>query len=296
MKKSTLLFIFIYFILLAVIQPAFSATKERVFVSILPQKFFVQHISGEFLDVEVMVQPGANPATYEPKPSQMRKLSQSKAYFAIGVPFENVWLEKISGVNADMQIIHTDTGIPKRAMTNHDHDEHGESKKQHHDDTGLDPHIWLSPILAVKQVETISQALITLFPEKQQAFTENTKKLITQLEKLHNDLQHQLAGIAGKRFMVFHPSWGYFAETYNLEQIAMEQEGKSPKTAQLKEVISFAKNNNITAILAQSQFSVKSAEIVAKGIGGEVIVVDPLAYDYINNLYRVADQLTQIAK
>ena len=88
-----------------------AAAKLSVYVSILPQKFFVQQICKELADVQVMVPPGASPATYEPKPRQMAAISKAHVYFSIAVPFENAWLKKIAGTNPDMAVVPTDRGI-----------------------------------------------------------------------------------------------------------------------------------------------------------------------------------------
>ena len=109
-----------------------AAEKLPVFVSIVPQKYFVQQIGKDKVDVKVMVKPGASPATYEPKPLQMVEISKAKLYFAIGVPFENAWLKKISAANPDMRVIHTDDGIEKMAMAEHRHEE-DEHQEEGHD-------------------------------------------------------------------------------------------------------------------------------------------------------------------
>ena len=101
-----------------------AADRIPVFVSIVPQKYLVQQIGKDLVDVQAMVQPGANPATYEPKPKQMVELSKAKIYFAIGVPFENAWLEKIVAANPKMTVVHTDDGIEKLAMAAHHHDDY----------------------------------------------------------------------------------------------------------------------------------------------------------------------------
>lgn len=112
-----------------------AADKIPVFVSILPQKYFVQQIGQDLVDVKVMVQPGASPATYEPKPRQMADLSKSKIYFAIGVPYEKAWLDKIAAANAKMRIVHTDQGIEKLAMVaHHHHEEEGHHEDEHHEE------------------------------------------------------------------------------------------------------------------------------------------------------------------
>ncbi len=270
------------------LQPAFASQPiDTVFVSILPQKMFVQQISGESLNIEVMVQPGASPATYEPKPSQMRKLASSSAYFAIGVPFENAWLERISGVNPDMKVVHTDLGIEKVAMVSHNHDTPEDEHEQDHQG-GLDPHIWLSPVLVKIQAANITAGLIQLFPEKTTLFQSNFRLFEQRLDALHNELKNRLQPYRGRRFMVFHPSWGYFAREYGLEQVAIEIEGKSPKPSQVSEFIEQAKKDGIRIIFAQKQFSTKNAQVIAQAIDGMVVLVDPLAEDWFTNMNEIA--------
>ena len=141
--------------------PAFCEEgRLSVFVSIIPQKYFAQEIGGEFVDVSVMVQPGASPAVYEPKPAQMVALSRAKIYFAVGVPFEAVWLERIMAANSNLIIVHTEKGIQKRPMKSHHHQEEGLAiLEKRHDHQIKDPHIWLSPPLVMVLARNILDAL-----------------------------------------------------------------------------------------------------------------------------------------
>jgi len=281
-----------------------AADKPTVFVSIVPQKYFVQQISKDKVNVEVMVQPGASPATYEPKPSQMAKLSSSEAYFAIGVPFEKVWLGKISAVSPDMEIVKTERGIKKIAMAVHHHEEI-KGERQHEEDgheeerpehTILDPHIWLSPVLVKKQAAVILEGLISIVPECAADFEINYRIFLEKIDALDHELQSSLQGSKGLRFMVFHPTWGYFAKEYGLEQVPIEIEGKSPKPAQLVGLIHHARKNDIRIIFVQPQFSQKSAKVVAKEIDGKVIFADPLAEDWFANLRDVAEKFKLAVK
>lgn len=265
-----------------------------VFVSILPQKYFVQRIGGDSVIVEVMVLPGANPAIYEPKPSQMRKLASSAAYFAIGVPFEDAWLDRIAGVNAKMQVVHTDAGIAKLAMAGHHHEKENREKGhggEQHGHSGLDPHIWLSPPLVKQQAAVIKEALLQLLPNQAEKIHQQYQAFMTEIDQLDTELRATLQGKKGVGFMVFHPSWGYFAHEYGLEQEAIEVEGKTPKPSQLKELIEHAEEHAIHVIFAQPQFSLKSAETIARAIKGEVILIDPLAEDWLDNMRNVAEKL-----
>ena len=309
---------------------SFAADKLSVFVSITPQKYFVQQIGMDLVDVQAMVQPGANPATYEPKPQQMADLSKTKIYFAVGVPFENAWLEKIAAANPDMQVVHTDHGIDKRAMAAHhhhdeahaeehhdtdhheaehghekdghheegEHDHHAEAEhdEDHHEHAGLDPHIWLSPPLVKIQARNILDALQKADPAHGSVYEANFKAFTAQIDQLDANLKKTFAGKKGLQFMVFHPAWGYFADTYGLEQVPIEIEGKDPKPAQLKELIEHARENDIKVVFVQPQFSTKSAELVAREIGGQVAFANPLAEDWMANLREVADKFESALK
>ncbi len=284
----------LFFQVFSMVFLTFSQARDVVFVSILPQKFFVQQISGNLLDIEVMVEPGANPATYEPKPSQMRKLAESKAYFAVGVPFENVWLDKLIGVNPDIYLVHTDAGIEKMAMKSHVHSghEHGRHEHDHTPDTpeeqGLDPHIWLSPTLVKKQAATIHEALAALYPDEAAGLHANLQSFLFEIDALDVRLENVLGQLGGREFMVFHPSWGYFAREYDLQQVAIEIEGKSPKPAQLRDLITYGREKGIRVIFAQEQFSRKSAGIIARELNGEVVSIDPLAENWFANMEEIA--------
>jgi len=266
---------------------AAGAGPVEVFVSIPPQKYFVEKIGRDLVQVSVMVPPGASPATYEPKPQQMNALAGTKAYMAIGVPFEKVWLKKISAANPKMKIVQTDQGIIKRTMATHLHTDPEEAGREHE---GLpDPHIWTAPPLVKIQAHNIFQALTGIDPANRSAYQTNYGKFVQEIETLDAELKEIFAGREGKvRFMVFHPAWGYFAQTYGLEQIPVELEGKEPKPAQLKELIESAKRLKIKVVFVQPQFSTKSAEVIARAIGGEVVLADPLAQDWAENLRKQA--------
>jgi len=269
-----------------------------VFVSIVPQKYFVQQIGKDLVDVHVMVQPGASPATYEPKPKQMADLSKTRVYFAIGVPFENAWLKKIAAANPKMKVVHTDHGIKKIPMAaHHPHDEEGEHHDEDHDEQGiLDPHIWLSPPLVKIQARTILTALQEIDPSHRTVYEANYNQFVSRIDELDAQLKTTFAGKQGLQFMVFHPAWGYFAHAYGLKQAPVEIEGKDPKPARLKELIEHAREKGIKVVFVQPQFSTKSAELVAREFGGQVAFANPLAEDWMANLREVADKFKAALK
>ncbi len=259
--------------------------KIKIFVSIPPQAHFVKAIGGDQVDISVMVAPEKSPADYEPSPRQMMALSRADIYFAIGVPFESAWLEKFAGVNPDLKIRHTEKDIAKRPIADHhDHSHTHEEIK--------DPHTWLSPPLVMLQARRIMNGLIAESPESASLFTENYKKFVHQLAVLDTELIHQFKQISNPRFMVFHPSWGYFADAYGLVQIPIEVAGKAPKAKEVQRLIQTARQSGIAFILTQPQFSDKQARIIAREIGARVITADPLAGDWAQNLRAVARAIT----
>ena len=272
--------------------PALAEKAVNVAVSIPPQKYFVKKIGGDRVNVSVMVLPGANPATYEPKPRQMVNLAQAAIYFAIGVPFENNWLPKFAKTNPDMTIVATQSGITKIPMKAGGHRHH---KTEHGDETisagAKDPHIWLSPPLVMVQAKNILDGLIKADPEGRIVYEANYKTFLEELKGLNMEIGRVLQTTGqSTRFMVYHPSWGYFAQSYGLEQIPIELEGKKPSPRKLLQLIKEARKNSIKVIFVQPQFSEKSAETIADAIGGKVIFADPLAEDWANNLLQVAEK------
>jgi zinc transport system substrate-binding protein len=268
-------------------------------VSIPPQKYLVQQIGKERVRVQVMVEPGASPHAYEPKPRQMAALGETRIYFAAGVEFENAWLKKFTAVNPAMQVVHADRGIPKIPMQAHHHpgEAHGGNRQAaHRQQTGpsaaehgaLDPHIWLSPPLVAIQVGTVLNALQSADPPNGDFYAANAERLLAEIAALDADLKRTFAGRPGLRFMVFHPAWGYLAQAYGLEQVPIELEGKEPKPAQLQALIGQARREGIQVVFVQPQFSAKSAALIAREIGGQVATADPLAEAWMANLRQVA--------
>ncbi len=286
-----------------------------VFVSIVPQKYFVQQIGKDLVDIHVMVQPGAAPHTYEPKPRQMVAIAKTTLYFAIGVEFERIWLNKISAANSRMRVVHTDQGIEKLPMTvdsnpgkksgntdaleHHGKEEPGknpENGHDHHTHSGLDPHIWLSPPLVKIQARTILAALTAVDPAHAKVYQTNFQQFISKLDQLDNRLTNMFAGQKGFQFVVFHPAWGYFAQAYGLRQVPIELEGKTPKPAQLQHLIKHARAKGIRVIFAQPQLSTKNARLVARAIDGQVVLADPLAENWTANLETIAEKISAVLK
>lgn len=268
----------------------------NIFVSIAPQKYFVKAIAGERADVTIVVDPGRSPADYEPTPAQMMAMAKAQLYFAVGVPFESAWLEKFSRVNPKMKVVFTDAGILKKPIdryeiigspTGHQHNGH-----DHH--AAMDPHVWLSPALVKIQAGHILDGLKNVDPSHADIYEENYRRFLDEIDRLNNELQLLFPPeTRDRKFLVFHPSWGYFADAFGLTQISIEIAGKAPKAREVKQLIEFATANQIRMIFVQPQFSVKQAEIIASETGATLITADPLAENWHENLKTVATAISE---
>jgi len=244
-----------------------------IFVSIIPQKYFVERIGGNDVTVEVMVKPGESPATFNPNPKKMSRLANSKLYFSIGVPFEKIWISRLKAIHPDLQFIslHNKSSNPR--------DEH-------------DPHIWLSPLLAKKMLAEIEAALSKAKPERAEFFKMNSINLAQELDILDQEIRDIIATAKSRNFMVFHPAWSYFAETYDLKQVAIEHQGKEPGPRALQKIINTGKKLKIKTIFVQRQFGLSVAKNVSQIIGANVEEIDPLAENYFENMRKIAKAIS----
>lgn len=269
--------------------PADGDSTVRVGVSIGPQAYFVQRLGGERVTVTVLVPPGADAHTYEPKPDQLKALSQAKIYFRIGLEFESAWLDRLTS-GRSLRVVDTTQGIALLPMAEgHGHDEESDE----HDEGLFDPHIWLSPSLVKVQAQTIHAALVEADPSHRAQYDQNLQAFLSELDALDAEIRQALSGLTSRRFMVFHPSWGYFAHDYDLEMLTIEVGGQEPSAQALAALISEAKEEGIRVVFAQPSLSTRTAETIAREIGGRVLLIDPLAEDWADNLRRVAQTLAE---
>lgn len=275
----------------------FANSPINVHVSILPQKYFVERIGKDRVNVDILVKPGKSPSTYSPSPDQIKKLMVSDVYFRIGVPFENGILPQLESI-AKVKIVDTREGIELRQMEeeeSQDHHKdagHHDDKEEHHH-LGNDPHIWMSPVTVKIQAHTIFQTLSRMDPDGQEKYKTNYDRFVKDLDDLDNRLKTVLKELKGGNLFVFHPAFGYFTDTYGLKQIAVETMGKAPKGKALSAIIKLAKKEKTRVIFVQPQFDRNAAEKIASAINGAVVSIDPLAYDYLSNMEKMAHAIAE---
>lgn len=254
-------------------------------VSILPQKTFVEKIAGDDFEINLLIPTGSSPAAYTLLPSQLKDISRSAVWFRIGyIGFEHSWKDKIAQANSDMKVVNISEGLDLIADKMEQHGDH-----VHLD--GVDPHVWLSPVLAKQMTKRILDELIDLKPEKTAEYKANYMRFVKECDQLNIDLKNKLKPYKGRKFIVFHPSLSYFARDYGLDQYSLESGGKEPTPQHLKNVVDLANKENIKTIYIQSEFDREHARVFAQEIDGDIIQVWPLNPAWEENLRNMTDIL-----
>ncbi|MBN2127616.1 MAG: zinc ABC transporter substrate-binding protein [Candidatus Diapherotrites archaeon] len=309
------LFLIILIFLFGCIQSnELNSDKINVIVSVLPQKEALEFIGKDKVNATVLIPPGASPATYNPSPQDLIAVENADIYFKIGLlSFEKNNEEKFLELNPDLKIINLSDLTELREIDsihllehelNEETPEHSESEvhsendessenelHEEHNHSGMDPHLWLSPLNMIKYSNQVNSNLSELKPEFTEFFNENKEQYVSELNSLHSDLTQLFSSTKQKKFLVFHPSWGYFADEFGLQQIAIEQEGKEPTASELKKLIDFALIENIKIVFVQEQFSEETAKTVAEQINGTVISINPLSENYLENMHLIGEKI-----
>lgn len=267
---------------------------HRVLVSILPQKYFVDQIAGDLLQTLVLIPPGTSPHVYDPAPRQLAEIAKTDIYFYNGgLSFEQHLLGEIGTNFPGLKTIALSQGITLLDGSEHHHD--GEDDGHGHDASGVDPHIWLSPDNVKLMAKTIYQSLAEFYPEDSARFRENFERFSVEIAQTDSLIRQELQGMANRSFMIFHPSLTYFANYYDLQQIPIEMLGKEPSPAQMLQSIKEAKAAGLHTIFIQVEFDRANAELIAREIDGRIVQIDPLAYNWPENMLAIARALSESA-
>lgn len=258
-----------------------TAPKKSVIVSILPQKYLVDKITGGKLKCEVMIPPGGNHETFEPSPRDMVRVAGASAYFTIGaLDFEKAWVEKVTAVNPELMIVNTSQGI--MMIEGHKHQENDYNAH------AIDPHTWFSPAAVKIQASEMCDALCDAYPDDSANFNLNLTGFIHEADSADSLIREMLKPYEGRIFLIFHPALAYFARDYRLKQESIEFEGKEPSPVHMHEIIDMAKADGIKAIFVSREFDTRHAETIAEQLGGSLVTFDPMAYNWTENIISIA--------
>ncbi len=266
--------------------------KAGVSVTIEPLKYFVDRLTSEQLEVNVMVPMGASPQTYSPTSTQLAKVSSAGLYVQVGqLGFEKAWMEKIRGFNEEMEILNLSDKVDLIGGSEQGHESHNHSE-------GKDPHIWMSPKVVKNFLPQLRDELKKVFPEQSDVIDQNYPELYNDVKNLDRKFSSLADQLGHKKFMIFHPALTYLARDYGLKQISIEHEGKEPSPRKLRELIDVANEEDIRIIFIQAEFDERNAQMVKDATGAEIAVINPLAYDWeesMNEIYALLEEyMTQL--
>lgn len=248
---------------------ASGTSKLHVFVSIPPQKFFVERIGGDRVEVSVMLEPGHAPETYEPPPRKIAALQSARLYVLMNVPFERGWRDALPAEGPRFSVIDSGPQVE-------DPSDHG------------DPHGWVAPQDARRIAGIVLDALVSADPSGAEAYRMRHELLLVDLTVLEREMRGQLARPRTPYFIISHASLGRLAGAFGLEQIALEEGGKEAGPRRLASIIDLARREQIRTVLVQTQYRSGSARTLARELGAEVVEIDPLAADYLAGMRAIA--------
>jgi len=271
------------------VTPVETDSPLPVVASILPLADFARQVGGDRVSVETLIPPGASPHTYELTPAQLQAVSRARVLVLNGVGLE-YWTDKVvSAANTpDLVVVITSEELDIIAS-----DEHK---------AGGNPHVWLSPLNAIHQVEMIRDALIQADLAGADAYRANADRYIGELRALDRDIREAVATFSSRKFIAFHAAWVYFARDYGLEQAAVVETtpGKEPSPAEIAEIVKTARAIGAKAIFAEPQFSSKAAEVIAEESEAQVLFLNPLGqppdYRYIDLMRYNLNEMSKVLK
>ena len=238
-------------------------------------------------DIRYVTPAGQSPETYDPTPQQMVQISQSQAYFRIGeIGFEQAWMKNLQSQNPDMAVFDLSEGMELIKNEEELHEE-GEAYPHHHHGS-VDPHIWTSISGARVIAQNTCQAFIKLDPENQEIYRAGYQRLIEEIDSTEAEMKQLLQPLAGTAFIIYHPALTYFAREFGLKQLCIELDGKEPSPAQLKQLLETATQSEAKVVFVQQEFDQKNAELIAKETGCRLVAINPLSYNWHDEMIRLA--------
>lgn len=251
--------------------------KPVIIASIAPVEYLAKAVGGDKIEVQSLAKGDVH--SYEPKPNDMKAVAKARIFIAAGLEFEEAWIPRFKASAKNLVVVKSDAKIAKLKEEREEQAEHDEKHEAH-----ADPHVWLNPMLAITMARNISDALIDMDKANKDFYLENFQKLMNDLLAFDESAKESLAGLKNRKFVVYHPAWGYFAAHYDLEQISIERSGKEPKIDEMASTLKMIKDENIKVIFADPNRSQKSAQILASQTGAKVELLDPLGYNLLENL------------
>ncbi|MBC8208779.1 MAG: zinc ABC transporter substrate-binding protein [Desulfobulbaceae bacterium] len=276
-------FLHVCCVLLAFVSVAVSqAAASTVFVSIPPQAALVEAIGGSGVTVHVLLADGSDPHHFFPTPKQVQNLLTADCYLTVDLEFERRLRDRLAGMRSDLRLVDMSSGVPRLGVD-----------EGHGSDHDADPHLWLGFDQLSRMAENVAVALSECDPQGRAQYQAGLVSFQARLAAVQEQTTTLLRPHQGETLFVFHPAFGYLANNFQLQQRAVQVEGKNPSPRQLLHFIRQAQEEEIRVLFVQPQFDPRSAQIIADATGARIVAIDPLARDVLANITSMAEQLAQ---
>ena len=272
--------------------------KPTLTVTLEPLRYFTETIAGDKFKVVSMVPKGSSPETYDPTPQQLVNLDKSIAYLRIGyIGFEQAWMDKLTANAPHLKVFDTSKGIDviregEHGSSDHEHSNSGDHAGHHHHEGGIEPHIWNSARNASVIARNIYAALCELDNANEPYYKHRLDSLQQIIAQTDTEVRSRLRN-ADTTFLIYHPALSYFARDYGLKQISIEEGGKEPSPAHLKELIETCRRDNARVIFVQQEFDTRNARLIADELGVTVVPINPLSYEWREEMINAANALAK---
>ena len=260
---------------------------KQIVVTIPPLAGLVEEIVGADYQVVTLLPSGATPENYSPTARQVAALSDAEFVFSVGMlTFEQELMQRV-GSEGVANVVNVNKGVELLAGgCSHDH----EDEHSHHHHHAVDPHIWMSPRGLMQIVDNIAQALVTKHPDSMRYKT-NSEALMAKLAE-RSEAYGEVLKSAPREFLIYHPALGYLAHEFDLEQVALENEGKNPTPSALAEIVNKVQLEGIEVLLYQQEYPLDVVKPIAEILGVKLVEINPLNKNIIAELDHIVEQLT----
>lgn len=252
-----------------------------VSVSIYPLAHFTRLVAGGSADVHLVTPSGTEAHDFEPTPKDIKKVLESRLFIFNGAGFDP-WAQRVSreAIAAGARVLDVSAHLSKTSSmieAASDGHGHGDGHEGRHDNEPLDPHAWLDPLLAMKEVEAIRDALASVDPENAAAYGSRAEEAASSMAALHDEFTKGLADCRTREVIVAHDAFAYLARRYNLHMIPITGvfSGEEPSTRRLADVARLMKKNGIGYIMTEPLTSPRVAETISRETGARVLVLNP---------------------
>lgn len=261
--------------------------KVKVSASIIPIADFVRQIGGDYVEVNIVIPPGANPHVFEPSPEQLVNFSDSDIFVFVGSGFE-FWKDKFISSSGKKEMILVELSKDEELLDEHEEHEHAKN-----------PHIWVSPEKSLKFIPIIEKSLSEIDSKHASEYKKNAEIFKEKILKLDKECKEKIANFKNKKFLSQHASWSYFAKDYGLEEVGNIEKfpGREATPAEIEELIKTAKSYQVNVIFTDAQFSEKAAKAVAESGNLKIVPLDILGNtNNISYIDMMNDNLEKISE